>query len=152
METFTIREAAARCGVSYQAIRKRVDRGSIRVVRKDGVRLIPRTELERTGLWPGPRSDAPAELQRLQAENEDLRRELVQLRALPQKVEAEREARERIEQALFEERADKQIAEARLREAEQARAEAAARLEQLAAARFFARRRLLRELHESAVA
>lgn len=29
METFTIREAAERCQVSYEALRRRVDRGSV---------------------------------------------------------------------------------------------------------------------------
>jgi len=37
VETFSIREAAERCGVSYQAMRKRVDRESVRVVKRDGV-------------------------------------------------------------------------------------------------------------------
>jgi hypothetical protein len=69
METFTIREAAERCEVSYQAVRKRVDRGSVQVVHKDGVRRIPQAELERAGLWPGARMGAPAEVQRLQGEN-----------------------------------------------------------------------------------
>ncbi len=83
METFTIREAAERCEVSYQAMRRRVDRGSLQAVHKDGVRRIPRAELERAGLWPGAQAGAPAEVQRLQAENEDLRRELRELRLLP---------------------------------------------------------------------
>ena len=53
METFTIPEAAERCQVSYEALRRRADRGSVQTVRRDGVRRIPRTELERIGLWPG---------------------------------------------------------------------------------------------------
>jgi hypothetical protein len=36
-------------------LRKKVDRGALRVVKHDGVRRIPRSELERAGLWPGAR-------------------------------------------------------------------------------------------------
>jgi hypothetical protein len=179
METFTIREAAERCEVSYQAMRRRVDRGSLQAVHKDGVRRIPRTELERAGLWPGAVSGTPEEVQRLQAENEGLRRELRELRLLPQQVDAEREARERVEQTLYQERAEKQTAlaeresvaaeksavETELREAEQARAEAEARAKaeadvaaelreqerRLAQAGFFERRRLLRDLRARGV-
>ncbi len=163
METFTIREAAERCEVSYQAMRRRVDRGSLQAVHKDGVRHIPRAELERAGLWPGARSGAPEEVQRLQAENEDLRRELRELRLLPQQVGAEREARERVEQALHQERAEKQAAlaertaateekkgiEEELRTVEAAQVVAFSRLERVAQAGFFERRRLLRELRSS---
>lgn len=158
METFTIREAAERCEVSYQAIRRRVDRGSLQAVHKDGVRRIPRAELERAGLWPGAQSGAPEEVQRLQAEIEDLRRELRELRLLPQQVDAEREARERVEAALHQERAEKQTVlaekdtvvtekrsvEDELREVERARVEASAQLDQVAQAGFFEPRRLLR--------
>jgi len=160
METFTIREAAERCEVSYQAMRRRVDRGSLQAVHKDGVRRIPRAELERAGLWPGVRSGAPEEVQRLQAENEDLRRELRELRLLPQQVDAEREARERVEAALHQERAEKQTVlaeketvatekmsmEEELREVEQARVEASAQLDRVARSGFFERRRLLRAM------
>jgi predicted RNase H-like nuclease (RuvC/YqgF family) len=146
METFTIREAAERCQVSYEALRRRVDRGSVQTFHKDGVRRIPRGELERVGLWPGPRSDAPEEVQRLQTELERVRSELRELRLLPRKVEAEQKARELIETTLHEERATRQSLELQLREIEQARIDAASKLEQLSRAGLFARRRLLREL------
>ncbi len=100
METFTIREAAERCEVSYEALRRRADRGSIQTVRKDGVRRIPRVELERAGLWPGARSDAPEEVQRLQADLERAHGELRELRLLPRKVDAERRSRELVEMTL----------------------------------------------------
>ena len=85
-----------------------MDRGSVQVLTKDGVRRIPRAELERTGLWPGAHADAPAELQRLQAENEQLRGEL---RALPAQVDAECQARERAEAAFHQARAEQQTVE-----------------------------------------
>jgi hypothetical protein len=149
METFTIREAAERCEVSYEALRRRADRGSIQTVRRDGVRRIPRGELERIGLWPGARSDAPEEVQRLQAELERARGELRELRLLPMKVDAERKARELIEASLHQERAEKQSLELQLREIEQARVDASSRLEALSQAGFFARRRILRELRRA---
>lgn len=163
METFTIREAAERCEVNYQAMRRRVDRGSLQAVHKDGVRRIPRAELERAGLWPGAQSAAPEEVQRLQAENEELRREL---RLLPQQVDAEREARQRVEVALHQERAEKHTtlaeketvetekrsAEEELREVELARVEASTQLEQVVRAGFFERRRLLRAMRAGASA
>jgi hypothetical protein len=149
METFTIREAAERCEVSYEALRRRADRGSIQTVRRDGVRRIPRGELERIGLWPGARFDAPEEVQRLQAELERARGELRELRLLPMKVDAERKARELIEASLHQERAEKQSLEFQLREIEQARVDASSRLEVFSQAGFFARRRILRELRRA---
>jgi len=146
METFTIREAAERCQVSYEALRRRVDRGSVQTLRKDGVRRIPRAELERVGLWQGARSDSPEQVQRLQSELERLRGELRELRLLPRKVDAERQARELIETTLHEERASRQTAEARLQDLEQVHEAATGKLEQLMSASFLTRRRLLREL------
>lgn len=149
METYTIREAAARCEVSYEALRRRADRGSIQTVRKDGVRRIPRGELERVGLWPGAHSAAPEEVQRLQTELEHARGELRALRLLPQKIAAEQEARELIETTLHQERAEKQSLEIQLREIERAQVEASGKLDELSRAGFFARRRLLRELRQA---
>jgi hypothetical protein len=146
METFTIREAAERCQVSYEALRRRADRGSVQTVRKEGVRRIPRVELERVGLWPGVRSDAPEEVQRLQAELEQARGQLRELRLLPRKVDAERKARELIEVTLHQERAEKQSLALQLSELEQEQAAIGVKLESLRSAGFFARRRLLREL------
>jgi len=111
VQTFSIREAAERCAVSYQAMRRRVDRGSVQALTTDGVRRIPRSELERVGLWPGAKAGAPQEVQRLQAELERARGELRELRLLPQRVDAEREARERIEQAFHREHAERREAE-----------------------------------------
>lgn len=147
METFTIREAAERCQVSYEALRRRADRGSVQTVRRDGVRRIPRSELKRVGLWPGPKSDAP-EVQRLEAELEYARAELRELRLLPRKVEAEQRARELIESTLSQERTEKQSHQLQLAEIDQARIEASSKLEQLSQVGFFARRRLLRELRK----
>lgn len=149
METFTIREAAERCEVSYEALRRRADRGSIQTVRKDGVRRIPRVELERAGLWPGARSDAPEEVQRLQAGLERAHGELRELRLLPRKVDAERRSRELVEMTLHQERAEKQTLEMQLHEIEQAHVEASTKLEALSNVGFLARRRILRELRKA---
>lgn len=152
METFTIREAAQRCDVSYQLMRKRVDRGTVSTVKRDGVRLIPRTELERTGLWPGsqPAQSDSLELATLRAQLAEAERELTGLRPLPAKLEAERKARELAEQATHEHRATAIAAEARLSEAEQAaereRATAAAALEPLTSGGFISSIRALRAL------
>lgn len=147
METFTIREAAERCQLSYQAMRRRVDRGSIQVLVKEGVRRIPRTELERVGLWRGSASDAPEALQRLQAENERLRRELRELRQLPAQVDAERQARERVEEAFHRARAEQQTAEHAGEQVRGERDELRVQLEEIASAgpiRAFKLRRRLR--------
>ena len=115
-------------------MRKRVDRST---VKHDGIRLIPRTELERTGLWPGsqPEQSDSLELATLRAQLAEAERELTGLRPLPAKFEAERKTRELAEQATHEHRATAIAAEARLSEAEQAaeqeRAAAAAALEPL---------------------
>ena len=44
MDTFTIREAAEACGMTYEAMRARVDRGTLSAGRrrKDGARISPR--------------------------------------------------------------------------------------------------------------
>jgi len=142
METFTIREAAERCGLSYQAMRKKVDRGTIRVVKHDGVRRVPRAELERAQLWPGARiGDAP-DFAALREETERLRRDLASHRQLTKRAQTiadvERQARERIEQELHRERAERLSAEQRL--------------ELLAGARWWERRRVRRQLRTSPAA
>ena len=153
METFTIREAAQRCQISYEALRRRVDRGTVQTVRKEGIRLIPRGELERVDLWPGARSDAPEEVQRLQVELERVRGELKELRLLPRKVDEERQAREVFESKWHQERTTRQAAEARLQELELAHVEISRQLDQLSKAGFFAfaRRRLLRRLRRRTI-
>jgi DNA-binding transcriptional MerR regulator len=91
VETYTLSEAAERCGLSVAALRRRADRGTIRTVKRDGVRRVPRSELERAGL--GVEAPAtPAELVRELAETiRRQERELAALRALPERVDAERE-------------------------------------------------------------
>ncbi len=91
METLTLSEAAERCGVSVAALRRRADRGTLRTVKRGGVRRVPRVELERAGLSiDAPAS--PAELVRELAETiRRQERELAALRALPERVDAERE-------------------------------------------------------------
>ena len=103
-----MREAAEMCGISYQAMRTRVDRGQIQVVKRDGTRRIPEGELETAGLLGGP---ADPEIVQLRSENAQLRQELQAMRTLPARVEAEREARDRMEQAFHQARAEKQVAD-----------------------------------------
>ena len=169
METFTIREAADACGLTYEALRARVDRGTIRAGkrREDAARVIPKSELQRVGLLPGDEhADLHAEITRL-------REELQAHRLLAERAQGEtaveREARERIEQALHQERAEKKSAEEELREAEHARTDAEAERQaaevkaeteaqvatelrelerRLVQAGFFERRRLLRNLRQ----
>ena len=50
--TLTIREAAAATGLSDKALHRRIARGTLRSVLRDGRRLIPATELLRSGLLP----------------------------------------------------------------------------------------------------
>jgi len=112
-QLFTIREAAERCGVTYESIRKRVDRGTLTSLKKDGVRLIPRDELERLHLWPGSQrqlSDS-LELQHLRTELDNALAELATLR--PQ-LDTERESRERSEAAMHQHRAEAITARAQL--------------------------------------
>lgn len=150
MDTFTIREAAEACGMTYEAMRARVDRGTLSAGRrrKDGARIIPKSELERQGLLPG------AQTAELQQELDRLRRELMTHRLLTEKAEsataAERQARELVEYAMHKERAEKQSIALQLRQLEQAQEDTTVKIQQLTSAGFFARRRLLRELRTQA--
>lgn len=151
METFSIREAAEYCSVSYQAMRKRVDRGSVQIVKHDGVRRIPRIELERTGLWPGARQGDSEEVAGLRQENERLRGELAQHRQLTERAEAaaeaERQARERAEHEFHRERAQRHASEQASAEAHRDRDELRRHLEEITNAgpiRAFRLRRKLR--------
>jgi excisionase family DNA binding protein len=64
MRTYTITEAAEITGLSRKAVARRVERGSLRSVVRNGRRRIPRSELVRAGLLEdggsSPRSDPSA--------------------------------------------------------------------------------------------
>lgn len=125
-ETYSIREAADVCQLSYEAMRARVARGVVRSVKRDGVRHIPRTELERAGVWPGSQ-ESSGDLEDLNAENARLRDELRELRLIPERIErewlgrvqAEHDARERAEAAANEAAARRAEAQIRVRQAEE---------------------------------
>jgi DNA repair exonuclease SbcCD ATPase subunit len=145
-KVFTIRQAAEHCGVSYQSLRKRVDRGTIKALQReeDGLRLIPRAELERVGLWPGSTPEGTsAEAGHLRTRVAELERELAALRALPQQVDAERQARELAEAAMHEARAAQTTIAAQLAEVEQ---RSTATIERLASGSVLERWRARREL------
>jgi excisionase family DNA binding protein len=59
LRTYTIAEAADLTGLSRKAIARRVERGSLRSVVRNGRRRIPRSELARAGLLDGPAGEAP---------------------------------------------------------------------------------------------
>ncbi len=131
METFTINEAARllESQITQAALKKRVQRptapGGLRSVKgPDGKRRIPRAELERVGLRPGPIEDTAEVVRGLAEKIADQERELVRLRALPEKVAATE--------------AEKEAAERRAADLEAWRAE-------VVSAGFFARRRILRQ-------
>lgn len=91
VETYTLSEVAERCGVSVAALRRRADRGTLRTVKRDGVRRVPRSELERAGLRLDEQPASPAEFVRELTETiRRQERELAALRALPERVEQER--------------------------------------------------------------
>jgi excisionase family DNA binding protein len=64
VRTYTITEVAELTGTSRKAIARRVERGSLRSVFRNGRRRIPRSELVRAGLLPegeeAPRDGSPA--------------------------------------------------------------------------------------------
>jgi len=148
METFTIREAADLCNMTYEAMRARVDRGSIQAGKRraDGTRVIPKSELERLGLLPG------ADVAALVKEVNELRAEIKVHRQLTQRAEstatAEQQARELAEQTMHQALAEKQTLALQLTELEQQQTTTAIQLERISSAGFFERRRLLRELRE----
>jgi excisionase family DNA binding protein len=59
VRTYTISEAAELTGVSRKAIARRVERGSLRSVVRNGRRRIPRSELARAGLLEDGSQRAP---------------------------------------------------------------------------------------------
>ena len=143
METYTTAEAARLTGTTVRALRKRIERGTLRAARGGGGWRIPRSELERAGLHisaPVPATELVRELAETIRRQE---RELIALRALPAKVEQHR----RTLAALDVERQEAQ------RRAAQSDAEAQAlraEVEQIAAAgpiRALRLRRKLRAAH-----
>lgn len=131
-----MREAAEACGISYEAMRTRVDRGRLEVVKRDGTRRIPEVVLERAGLLGGP---TDPEVVQLRSENTGLREELQAMRALPARVEAERQAREQMEGAYHQERTEREAAD-------QAAAELREQLDEIASAGPIRALRLRRKL------
>lgn len=136
-----MREAAKACGVSYQAMRTRVDRGQLEVIKRDGTRRIPEVELNKAGLLS---ASTDSEVVQLRSENAKLRQELQTMRALPARVEAEREARERMEEAFHQARAEKQAGD-------QAAEELRGQLEEIASAGPIRALRLRRRLRAGRV-
>lgn len=162
VEAYTIREAAALCGIGHRALRGRVDTGKLRTVKVDGVRRIPRAELERVGLRVlangnagrtaadgNPAADvSPAAVGELVRTIQKQQEELARLRQLPRQVDAERQARERVEQELHRARAECTEAVRAREVAEEARLWR----ERLAAAGWRERRRMLREVRRASQA
>jgi excisionase family DNA binding protein len=138
METYTTADAARLTGSSVRALRKRIERGSLRAVKRDDGWRIPRSELERAGLRIG----APAETSDIVRElTETIRRqerELVALRALPERVESARQDHDREVEA-------RQAAEAMAAQERAIAAEAREWRERAARAGWRERRRMLRE-------
>lgn len=148
METLTIAEAAEATGLTKKAIRNRVDRGQLRAVMRDGVRRIPRSEIDRSGLAMRASETSDGSAVRQEAASGQLAEaggwaqlltrlerqagELAELRQLTREAASLQADRERLETAFHRERAEKQAAEQRV--------------EQLASASWRERRRLLREL------
>lgn len=121
MKTFTFAEAAEATGLTKKALRNRVYRGQIQAVLNDGVRRIPRSELEREGLLTsdgetGERHEiAPEIAHELSQETglmsnllERLERqagELAELRLLTREADSLKADRDHLEAALHETRA-----------------------------------------------
>ncbi len=59
MRTYTISEAAEVTGLSRKAISRRIERGSLRSLVRNGRRRIPRSELVRAGILPEDAEGAP---------------------------------------------------------------------------------------------
>ncbi len=90
METYTTAEAARLTGTTVRALRKRIERGTLRAARAGEGWRIPHSELERAGLHisaPVPATELVRELAETIRRQE---RELIALRALPAKVEQHR--------------------------------------------------------------
>jgi len=133
VETLTIAEAADATGLTKKAIRNRVDRGQLRAVLRDGVRRIPRSELDRTRLSEAGggaairQEAAPGQGQEASGWSELLERlerqagELAELRTLTREAESLRDERLQLQAALHERRAKVTELEAQLAERPQRR-------------------------------
>ena len=157
METYTLSEAAERSGVSVEAMRRRADRGTLRTVKREGVRRVPRSELERAGLRVGDPAHVSDVVRELTETIRRQERELVSLRALPERVESTRRDHEREAEARAAAEVRAQAAEEEARQEQAAALEAQAVAEaarewrkQVARAGWRERRRLLREVRAAA--
>lgn len=134
MKTYTLKEAATITQKSLKTLQGRADRGTLRTVMRDGVRLVPAVELERSGLMPN------AEVIALERRVDELEQQLGAARQLTasteRRAESEVEARERAEAAAIE-------AAAKAREADE-------QLRALAMAGWRERRRRLRDIKQTA--
>ena len=124
METYTISEAAELTGLTEKSVRNRVDRGQLRVVKREGLRRIPRSELKRAGLI---REEDPAEGQRAEGGGtkeaavvgelldrlERQANQLGELRALTRQAESLRQEHDELAAAL--ENAREEARQARMR-------------------------------------
>jgi len=130
METYTITEAAELTGLTDKSVRNRVDRGQLRVVKRDGLRRIPRSELKRAGLIraeaeesngvkPGSEPFAgPALVGQLLDRLERQASQLGEMRALTSQAESLKDQRARLETALENAHEDARRAHVRVAELE----------------------------------
>ncbi len=133
MESYTFAQAEQLTGASRKALRNRVYRGQLESVLRGGVRRIPRSELERTGLLRDDGEIGEVDqlareashetpmmgelLDRLEAQAA----ELGELRALTREADSLRGDRERLEVSLYEASAKVTELEARLAEVQRPR-------------------------------
>jgi excisionase family DNA binding protein len=90
METYTTAEAARLTGTTVRALRKRIERGTLRAARAGEGWRIPRSELERAGLHMAAPAAATELVRELAETIRRQERELAALRALPAKVDQHR--------------------------------------------------------------
>jgi excisionase family DNA binding protein len=108
METLTIAEAAERTGTSPKAIARRIERGTLQAIVRDGKRRLPLTELEKlprgtTETAPagqGNHGAAPPDIAPLIQRLEQLAAENMRLRLLTEQTESgDEELRNELHQA-----------------------------------------------------
>jgi hypothetical protein len=131
VQSYTTSEASAITGMSVRALRKRVERGQLAAVRRDGRWRIPHAELANAHLLRDESPDVVA-IRELTGEVERLVRENAALRLLEERVSSRAEDLER----------ERNAAQAELAAAEAWRS-------QLTAASWWTRRRLLRDARAS---